>query len=500
MFIGRVALVLTLLALGLGPGHAYAENVLRVGVYGFPVGEGNPFRSTSVSESYVYAAIYDSLTQIDRDGTVLPMLATTWEANDAMTWTFKLQPNVTFSNGAPFDAESVVKVITYLISPAAQSDSIARELSMLDSARAIDTLTVEIKTKAPALILPALLAGTRIPAPSYVDQLIADSIEGLPVGTGPFAVIAWNSDRIYLDSHTTSWRAPKTDKMEFVLVPERTARVQATISGNLHLAFGLGAEDTVLLEQSGHSYHSMDAGGVVGLSFVNVKEGPIQNQKVRQALNYAVNKQAYIDVLLHGITRPASQATPSIAYGFDPELEPYPYDPDRARALLADAGYANGFDLVMEGVIEGSTSGSEIWQFVASQLAQVGVKMEIRTIPISELIRKAVNGGFAGAAFGMDFDTNPTLDAMRPIPMHSCLRAVPWYCDPTVVPWIEEAQTTFDPEHRLTLLRKILKRYHESPPMLYLHETVHFEGLNKSVRNYEPRTSLANYHEIELVD
>jgi peptide/nickel transport system substrate-binding protein len=370
----------------------------------------------------------------------------------------------------------------------------------LESARATDPLTLKIKTKTPTLILPSILAGVRIPAPSYMDQLIEEDPNALPVGTGPFAVTAWNSDRIYLDAHTAGWRAPKTDKMEFILVPERTARVQATIAGNIHIAFGLGAEDTLMLEGTGHSYHSMDAGGVVGLSFVNVKEGPIQNQKVRQALNYAVNKQAYIDVLLHGKTRPASQATPSIAYGFDPDLEPYPYDPDRARTLLAEAGYADGFDLVMEGVIEGSTSGSEIWQYVASQLADVGVNLEIRTIPISELIRKAVNGGFAGGAFGMDFDTNPTLDAMRPFPMHSCLRRVPWYCDPMVVPWIEEAQTTFDPERRLVLLRKILGRYRESPPMLFLHETIHFEGLNKSVRNYAPRPSLANYHEVELVE
>ena len=84
--------------------------------------------------------------------------------------------------------------------------------------------------------------------------------------------------------------------------------------------------------------------------------------------------------------------------------------------------------------------------------------------------------------------------------MHSCLRAIPWYCDPTVIPWIEEAQTTFDPERRLALLRQILRRYHESPPMLFLHETVVFDGLNKTVKGYDPRARLANYHQLELVD
>ena len=478
--------------------QANTETILRVGVYGFPVGEGNPFRSTSISETFVYSAMYDGLTQVEDDGSILPMLATSWQADDSLTWRFTLRPDVTFADGTPFNADAVVKVAAYLTSPNAGADSVARELSALKSARAIDPLTVEIKTHVPTLILPALMAGIRIPSPSYVDALMGKTAGALPVGTGPFRVTEWSSDRIYLDAHADSWRAPKIQQMEFWKVPERTARLQALTSGTLHLAYGLGAEDIGLLENAGHTYFSGHGGGVFGLSFVNVKEGPIQNQKVRQALNYAVDKQAYIDVLLKGKTRPGSQATPSVAYGFDPELEAYPYDPERARALLAEAGYADGFDLVVEAVVEGSTSGSEVLQFVASQLAAVGVNMETRNIPISELIRKAVNGGFAGAAFSMDFDTMPTLDAMRPLPMHSCLRSVPWYCDPAVVPWIEEAQTTFDEEVRLGALRKILSRYHDNPPMLFLHETVFFDGVNATLHHYAPRARRANYHEVEL--
>ncbi len=479
---------------------AWAGDAIRVGVYGFPVGAGNPFQSTSISETFVYSAVYDSLTQIDEDGSVLPMLALSWQAVDPVTWLFDLRPNVTFSNGEPFTADAVVKVVEYLTSPAARGDTMARELSTLASARTISTLIVEIKTKAPSLILPTLMAAVRVPAPTFTDQLIAGMPTEAPVGTGPFAVTEWNNNRLYLIAHKASWRPPKVSRLEFWLVPERTARLQAVISGDLHIAYGLGTEDIPNLERSGHDYFSDHAGGVFGLSFINVKEGPIQSQKVRQALNYAVNKQAYIDVLLQGRTLPASQATPSVAYGFDPELKPYPYNPDRARELLAEAGYQQGFELVVEAVIGGTTSGSEIMQFVAAQLADVGVRMEIRAIPISELIRKLVNGGFAGAAFAMDFGTIPTLDALRPLPMHSCLRTVPWYCDPVVVPWIEEAQTTFDPERRLELLRMILRRYHENPPMLFLHEAVAVDGLNKSLKGFAPRARLPNYHDLEFMD
>jgi ABC-type transport system substrate-binding protein len=105
-----------------------------------------------------------------------------------------------------------------------------------------------------------------------------------------------------------------------------------------------------------------------------------------------------------------------------------------------------------------------------------------------------------GEAFGMEWDFKPTLDAMRPIPMHSCQRLVPWHCDQAVMPLIEAAQKEFDPARRLTMLKDLMRIYSEDPTMLYLYETTHFDGVNKRVRSFRPANRLINYHEIALAD
>ena len=111
-----------------------------------------------------------------------------------------------------------------------------------------------------------------------------------------------------------------------------------------------------------------------------------------------------------------------------------------------------------------------------------------------------VSGTFAGSAFGMEYDLKPTLDAMRPIPMHSCHRLVPWHCDPEAIPLIDAAEREFDVEKREALVRAVMREYHDSAPMLYLYESVFFDGLSSRVRGYSPANRIINFHEIWLAD
>ena len=477
-----------------------ADSVLRVGVYSLPRGLGNPHSSTASSEMYTWAAMFDSLTTVDDQGRVRPSLATAWEALDELTWHFELRRNVQFSNGERFDAKAVVATLGYLISDQAAGESVAREFRPVESVRALDEYKVEIKTHHPTIILPGILVGMRIPAPDLWQRLGPKGFAQAPVGTGPFMLESWKPARVDLTAFEGSWRAPKIDRLEIYNIVDTAARVQALQSGKLDIALHLNLEDLEQLQRTGDRSYVDSGAGVTGLSFITVKGGPIADRRVRQALNYAIDKEAMVEVLLGGHTRPAGQPVPHNARGYNSAVKPYPYDPQRARELLAEAGYPDGFEFVAEIVPSAGVMTTPLFSYAAQQLAQIGVKMEVRGITTAQIITKGQTGTFAGSAFSMNFDVKPTLDPQRPIGMHSCLRAVPWHCDQSVMPLIEASRTEFDRDRREKLLQDLMRVFHEDPIMLYVYESVNFDGLGQGVQNYAPVNRLINYHSIKLAE
>lgn len=479
---------------------ARADDTLRVGLASLPVGLGNPHSSTAASETYAWAAIFDSLTQVDEEANVLPALATRWEPLDELTWQFELRRNVSFSNGEPFDADAVVAALGYLISEEAATESVARTFADVASVRALGSHSVEVKTKTPVVILPALMAGLRVPAPGQWRRLGPKGFGQAPVGTGPYRVDSWTAARIELSAFTDSWRTPIIPRINIFEIPDPATRLQGLQSGQLDIAISLTADDVPLLERGGDTAYIDVGHGVSGLTFVTVKDGPISDVRVRQALNYAVDKDAIAQVLFGGHTPTAGQPVPRNAPGYDPNIKPYPYDPDRARALLAEAGYGDGFEMIAEVVPGSALLPTAVLGVLSEQFAAVGVELEAQAIPTSQLILKAVTGGFEGSAFSMNFPLSPGRDPQNALSMHSCLRAVPWHCDEEVTPLIEAARREFDPDKRIAILRDIMRAYHETAPTLYLYESVYFDGLSRRVRNFEPMNRIINYHELSLSD
>ena len=479
---------------------ATAEQVLRVGAYSLPRALGNPHSSTSISEVYTWAAIFDNLTEVDGDGNVVPSLALSWHAPDPLTWRFELRRDVYFSNGEPFDADAVAATIEYITSPEARGQSVAREFTSVRGARVIDAHTVEIHTHHPTLVLPAKLAALRMVAPQHWRRVGPEGFGRDPVGTGPFIVERWGSARADLVANKRSWRPPQVDRLQIYEVRDPSARLQGIQSGNLDIALALTPDDVAPLERGGHKMYIGPGSGIVGMAFITVKDLPIKDVRVRRALNYAVDKQAIVDLLFQGNTQPAGQPATRNAQGYNPDVKPYPYDPDKARALLAEAGYPGGFDLVAEVVLSGTTAGATVYSVVSQQLARIGVNLEVRGIPIPQLIAKSVGGGFAGGAFGMEFDLKPTLDLMRGVPIHSCLRKVPWHCDQTRMPLIEAAQREFDPGKRTALMREIARAYHDDATMLFLYESIHYDGLSGRVHGYRPANRIINYDDIYITE
>jgi peptide/nickel transport system substrate-binding protein len=479
------------------------EKTLRVGVVSLPPDRGYPYNATGQPTIYTYRAIFDGLTFVTKDGVVEPALAVGWERIDDRTWRIALREGVIFSNGEPFDAAAVVFAVDHLLSPDGALGSVARELVGIESATAESPHSVVLKTARPEPLLPAALEQLLIVAPGQFQRLGNDGFAGAPVGTGPFQVTTWGQNRIDLAAFRGSWRPPKVDALVLIALPDVSARIQGLLAGQIDIAVALDVDSTAPLLAAGGGINVDHTPSTLALSFIMTKlppGHPLLDKRVRQALNYAVDKEAYIKTILGGLTTTAAQPATRHASGYIADLEPYPYDPARARRLLAEAGYPDGFEFVAEIVPSGGTSLSEVFQQVASDLSKVGVTMTIRSITVPQLVRGVQQGDWGGQAFVFNYSSERTTDALRALRLHSCLRPAAWYCDRELTDMIEQASNLSDLGQRRVLTERIVRAYHEEAPAIWLHDMIMIEGLGPRVRNYRNDLTVISYHAIALAD
>ena len=316
---------------------------LRVALPAFPRSLVNPIGSTSLPALYTFAAIFDALTYLDGNGTLQPALAVSWQRQGPNVWRFKLRPGTRFSNGEPLNAAAVAQTVEYVKSPEAAGFTVAATLASIASARVIDELTLDIATSHPNLFLPRELSDLRIVAPAAWAIRDGRRVVAEPIGTGPYAVRSWDAGSIELTAFDESWRPPSVPRLELRALPDPASRVQALLSGGVDVALTLVPEDREQLVAAGHRMDAVPHSSVLGLSFVTTRFEPLQDVRVRRALNYAVDKQQLARLFMGDAVEPASQFVVPTAFGHDPSLRPYPFDPDRARALLREAGYGDGF-------------------------------------------------------------------------------------------------------------------------------------------------------------
>lgn len=494
-----IALLIVLLTLNTVT-HIAAQDVLRIGTTALPPTLGNPYRNTGTPHIHTWSATFDGLTRIDRQGNLKPWLATSWEATDDLTWILRLREDVTFSNGVPFTANAVINVIDFLLSDAAVREAVAREFSFVKTAVALDDHTVEFTTNVPTPHLPRVLPLLYMVEPGQWQKLGPEGFAREPVGTGPYHPTQFAATRIRYEAFEDSWRKPIVPRLEKIAVPEAFARTQAVLAGQMDIAMSLGPEEAETIALAGGQGLNWPTAALWAINFHHGRGNALDDVRVREAINLAVNRRALVDALLAGIPELPSQAGLSVSYGFDTSLPPIPYDPDRAKALLREAGYPDGFKFVMQGTIGSGANDAAVFQTVAQDLAAVGIEMEIRTFPVTQLIRSVMEGEWDGDAFGMTYAAEPTIDVLRPLRNHSCQWMSPWYCDERIMPAIEEALVTFDENRGLALRHEVMQFYRDQWVSLYLYQIVRFAGTRANVRGFEEVHGFVNYEDIHFVD
>ena len=481
------------------PVGAAPAGTLDVGVVGLPPTQGNPYGALGSPSIYTWSALFDALTLVDANGQAAPALATEWESVDDVTWRFTLRDGVTFSNGEPFDAAAVVAAWDYLSSEEGKASVVGRELVTISSITAVDPLTVEIATAGPDPVLPNRVSAMFIVAPQQWADLGPDGFAAEPVGTGPFAVDSWGTTEVSLVANTESWRQPGVESVVLTALPEPASRVQALQSGQIDIALGVSPDQISAIEESGASVDVRPASQVMSLTFISTDpESPFADQRVRVALNLAVDRQAIVDGLMAGLGAPASQGATPAANGYDESLAPIAFDPERATELLAEAGYPDGFSFVAEVVVGSFPADAEIYQAMAENLRQINVEVELRQLQFSEWLEKYNNGTWEGEAFGLSWNTAPYLDAIRPYNYASCLKEPAFFCDDAQLALIEEAGATLDPEARRAVLAELAVLTVENPPSLFLVEQIDLHGISAEVTGFENVNRFIPYEKITV--
>ena len=458
----------------------------------FPERWGDPFSSTSISRQPLWSAIFDPLTLVTTDGILMPWLATAWVQTRPTVWRITLRPGVVFSNGERFDASGVVAAVDYVTSLQGRSTPVGRELDVIATAIVINPYTVDIVTTRPDALLPYKLSLVRPLEPAKWAVESPDEYFTSPPGTGPYVVGDIGPTESTLKAASNSWRSAPAETIRLLALVDASARQAALLTGQADISLGAVSPDEFdAVQATGGRVFVDRIPAVVALAFNTVKDTPFRDERVREAVIHAVDRRAIVDILLGGETMVASQPAPRSAFGYNDTLRPRPFDPERAKRLLRVAGYTDGFEAVME-LPGGTVLYVDVFQKVASDLANVGINLEVRPVPQPAFLELIQTGAWNGHAMAIPFFT-PVSDGLYAMRQNSCLWHAPYYCDEEAVPLIEQALAEAGLDRRERLTRAVMARAHAQAQALFLYETVSFIGLGPRVKNFRADFGFIRY-------
>ena len=494
-----------LLVLTLGLSATAAAETVRYGMVNLPSGEGNPFTMIGPSGTMVWSALFDGLTAIEEDGSLQPALATSWTQEGSLSWRFALRQDVSFSDGSPFTAAAVTATFNWLIGEEGRTTFVGRETNNIKAVEALSDHDVRVLLHEPDAILPIRMSLPLIVEPKKWADLGPLGFARAPVGTGSFLAEEWSTlgKPLRLRANDRTWRPPLVDEVIITVIPQAVSRAQALLTEQVDVVESIAFDDIDLLQEAGLRVLIAPTSQVMSLGFINTnaQSSPLHDVRVRHALNFAVDKETIALGLTNGITTPTAQAAVPGMLGYNPSVTPFDYDPDRARTLLSEAGYPDGFPLSIDVVVGGFVpADAAIYQKTAEDLRRIGVDVTLNAIPVQVHADKYLSNGDRGSAgaVGMSFQGRPFGDPLRAMKRFSCLVFAPFFCDPTLVPLLNQAETSATLGEREALLKKIAVRYKEVAPALFLLQQAEVIGVSPRLANARRRNRTLVLHEIAI--
>ncbi|WP_404404636.1 ABC transporter substrate-binding protein [Pelagibacterium halotolerans] len=460
-------------------------NVLVVGQIAEPQ-TLDPQVATAVNDFRIAVNLYDGLVRYG-DGTleVEPALATDWEiSEDGLTYTFTLREGVTFHDGTPFNAEAVKFNFDRMLDenhPYYDTGPfpLSFNFSAVDSVNVIDEHTVEFvlsEPYAPFLSNLAYPTGLIVSPTAVAEQ--GDDYGRNPVGTGPYKFVEWQSNtRVVAEANPDYWDgAPELEAVVFRPITDANTRVAEMLSGGIDVMVEVPPDNVGQFESDPAFEVYEQAGPHVWYVMLNAQNGPFTDKLVRQAANYAVNKETLVEDVLQGTATVAdSPVAPAFNWAYNEDLEPYPYDPEMARELLAEAGVENPSVTFYvteggSGMLDPITMGTAI----QADLEAVGFDVEIETYEWNTFLG-IVNPGLGEEA---DMAEMAWMTNDPDVLPYLTLRTDAWpeaggfnssyYSNPEVDELLEAARVETDIEARGDLYKEMQEIVFEDAPWIFV--------------------------------
>jgi len=329
----------------------------------------------------VIHSVYDALVQYGPDGRLEPLLAESLTALDPLTYEIALREGVRFHNGEPFDARAVTVSVAHLVDPETASQ-VGGLFKVIERVEEVDPLLVRLHLSAPAPWLPAQMAAWLVMLPPDYATDPATDLAAKPVGTGPYRLDGWDrGSEIRLTANpdyagAEIKGAPVAAAVTYRFVPEASTRVADLLGGGANLVRAVPVDQVASVRRGGATVTEQ---AISGSAWVRIPTdvAPFDDPRVRRALNHAVDVDTIVAALLGGTGRRLANFFPEGGLGFDPDLAPIAYDPDLARALLAEAGHPDGFETRLA---YASSERGDVVTAVAGFLNAVGVRTVLERV------------------------------------------------------------------------------------------------------------------------
>lgn len=466
--------------------------------------------------------IFGSLILQDENQQLTPGLAVSWEAIDDLTWEFKLREGVTFHDGTPLTADDVV--FSFERAPdVPNSPSSFATYTKGKTAVKVDDLTVHIKTETPYPQMATDVSTLPIVSVEVGEGASTEDYNSgkAAIGAGPYKFVEYvPGDRIVIERNPDYWgEAPAWDEVTFKAIKSGPSRVAALLAGDVDLIDSVPTTDIESLkgEEAVDLYQGV-SNRVIYLHldhdradspFVKAKDGgeidnPLRDQRVRMAISKSINRDAIVERVMENVALKAGQLLPEGFFGVSPNLEPMDYDPEGAKALLAEAGVPDGFSMTIHGPNDRYINDAKIAEAIAQMLTRAGIDMAVETMPRSVYFKRASTGGpdgtpeFSFILVGWGAGSGEASSPLKSL-IHTYNKDAGYgasnrgrYSNPEVDKLIEDALATIDDAKREAMLAEATEIAINDGAIIPLHYQVNTWGTRKGLK-YIPRTDEATH-------
>ncbi len=443
----------------------------------------DPVVSNEANTHVILRHMYSRLLYMDPQGNLTPELAESWEQVSPTEYHFKLKQGVKFHNGDELTAEDV----KFTIERCLQSPRIAMKVEAVSEVIVDNDYEFTLKLSEPFAPLMANLAhpGVSILNKKVVSDPSYDFQE--PVGTGSMKFVEWvPNDHYTLERYDDYFDGPcKTSRLTCRVIPEGSARTIALEAGELDLVVSVDPIDIQRVSDNPDLQTEIHTGNTLSFLAFNLKEKPFDDVRVRQAINYAINKQNIVDVVLEGRGEIATSVYSSTVRGFNDELTGYEYNPEKAKELMKEAGYEGGFETQI--YLAGEARNREA-QLIQADLAEIGITLDIMQMDSGAFLDAMDRGECSMYLYGWNCNSMDPDECIYPLFHTECWGPTGnrgFYSNPEVDEKIIKARVSSDDAERMTLYKDIQAMVMEDAPWAPLYTKEMCVAMRSGLKGFE---------------